>query len=130
MIVNALCIFPRNLERLGNEIRDVFSDQQIRIEMFVVNLLRVIWNSVRCTQYQFELLTGSERHHACPQILRVERDVDTRERDGGETALEGDVAFLRLQLLRLSEAGVDNLAEHLLDLVDGELLGQLQIRSA
>ena len=55
----------------------------------------------------------------------MERHINTGERNRGKAALESDVALLRLQLLRLSEARVDDLAKHLLDLVDGELLRQL-----
>ena len=55
----------------------------------------------------------------------MERHVDTRERNGGETALKFDVTLSSLLLLRLREARVDDLAEHLLHLVNGEFLGQL-----
>ena len=55
----------------------------------------------------------------------MERHVDTRERNGGETALKFDVTLSSLLLLRLREARVDDLAEHLLHLVDGEFLSQL-----
>ena len=69
--------------------------------------------------------TGTEGHDSSPEVARVEGYVNTRERDGCEATLESDVSLLRLELLCLREAGVDDLAEHLLDLVDGELLRQL-----
>ena len=56
----------------------------------------------------------------------MERHVDTRERNGGETALKFDVTLSSLLLLRLREARVDDLAEHLFDLVHREGLGQLR----
>ena len=55
----------------------------------------------------------------------MEGNVDTRQRDRRETALKSDVTLLGLQLLCLRVARVDDLAKHLLDLVDGELLRQL-----
>ena len=56
----------------------------------------------------------------------MERHVDTREGDGSEATLELDVSFGLLLLLCLLVARVDDLGEHRLDLVDGELLGKLQ----
>ena len=47
----------------------------------------------------------------------MEGHVNTRERNSCEAALESDVSLLRLELLCLREAGVDDLAEHLLDLL-------------
>ena len=71
------------------------------------------------------MLTSSEGHDTSPEVARMEGDVNTREGDSGKTTLEGDVALLGLKFLSLSIARVDDLSEHLLDLVDGELLRQL-----
>ena len=70
-------------------------------------------------------LTSTERQDACPQVAGVERHVDTGQRDGGEATLELDIALLLLKFLSLLEARVDDLAKHLLDLLDGEALGEL-----
>ena len=56
----------------------------------------------------------------------MEGYIDTGKRDGCKATLERDVSLLGLLLLRLLEARLDNLTEHLLHLVDGELLGQLE----
>ena len=56
----------------------------------------------------------------------MEGHVDTGKRDCREAALEGNVALLLLLLLGLRVARVDDLPEHLLDLVDGELLRELR----
>ena len=73
--------------------------------------------------------TGTEGHDASPEVARVERYVDTGERDGSIAALELEEAVLLLGLLDslngLLVAVIDNLAEHLLDLLDRELLGEL-----
>lgn len=53
--------------------------------------------------------------------------VDTWERNGSEPSLELDVAFRLLLLLRLVETTRDNIRQHLLDLLDSELLGELHI---
>ena len=69
--------------------------------------------------------TCTERHDTSPEVARVEGHVDTRKRDRREAALERDVALLGLLLLGLRVARVDDLTQHFLDLVDGELLSQL-----
>ena len=70
--------------------------------------------------------TSTERHDTSPEVTGVERHVDTSERNSGETALKGDVTLSSLLLLSLGEAGINDLAEHLLHLLNGELLGQLK----
>ena len=71
------------------------------------------------------VLTCAEGHNTSPEVTRVERHVDTREWDRGEAAFEFDVAFSLLLLLGFLEARVDDLGEHRLDLVDGELFREL-----
>lgn len=71
------------------------------------------------------MLTSAERHNAGPEVAGVERHVDTREGNSREATFKDNVALLRLQLLRLRVARVDDLSKHLLDLVDRELLSQL-----
>lgn len=73
-----------------------------------------------------EVLTSAERHDSGPQVARMERYVDTGKRDGGETALELDVALELLLLLGPFVGAIDDIPQHLLDLLDGELLGQLK----
>ena len=69
--------------------------------------------------------TSTERHDTSPEVAGVEGDINTGERNGGEAALESDVALLLLLLLRFRVAGADDLPQHLLHLVEGELLRQL-----
>lgn len=56
----------------------------------------------------------------------MERNIDTGQWNGGESALQLDVALTLLQLFGLGEARVDDVAKHLLHLLDSELLGQLE----
>lgn len=56
----------------------------------------------------------------------MERHVDTWQRDGREASLQLDVALGFAELLSLCVARVNDLAEHLLHLIDAELLRQLQ----
>ena len=72
-------------------------------------------------------LTSMERQDTRPQVVGVERHVDPGQRDGGEATLELDIALLLLKFLLLLEARIDDLAEHLLDLLDGEALGELYV---
>ena len=72
-----------------------------------------------------QILTSTEGHDTSPEVARVEWHIDTGKRDGSKAALKLDVALSRLLLLRLGEAGLDDLAEHLLDLLNSELLCQL-----
>ena len=64
----------------------------------------------------------------------MEGDVDARERDSRVAVLELEETILLLGILdrldRLAVALVDDLAEHLLDLLDRELLGELWTASA
>ena len=70
-------------------------------------------------------LTSSEWYDTTPQVARVERYIDTRKRNSGKASFENDVALSGLQLLSLIEARSDDIREHLLNLVYGELLGKL-----
>ena len=85
--------------------------------------------SQKPTTVQNATLTCTERHDTGPEVARVERYVDAGERDGSIAALELEEAVLLLGLLDrldgLAVALVDDLAEHLLDLLDGELLRKL-----
>ena len=75
-------------------------------------------------------LTGTERKDTSPQVAGMEGHVNTGERDGSEAAVQLDVAILSLLLLeRLLVARLDDFSEHLLDLLDGESLSQLQKES-
>jgi hypothetical protein len=69
--------------------------------------------------------TSSERHNACPEIARVKRHVDARERDSGEAALELNVAFGLLLRLSLGITLFENLAKHLFDLLFSHLCNEL-----
>ena len=71
-------------------------------------------------------LTSTERHDTSPEVARVERHINTRERDSGEATLELDVTFGLLELLCALEAGLDDVKQHLLDLLDAELLSELR----
>ena len=71
------------------------------------------------------MLTCAEGHDTSPEIARVEGHINAWKWDRSKATLEGDVSLLRLLFLRLRVARVDDLAEHLLHLVDGEFLGQL-----
>ena len=70
-------------------------------------------------------LTCTEWHDTSPEIARVEGHIDAGKWDRSKATLESDISLLSLLFLRLRVARVDDLAEHLLHLVDGELLGQL-----
>ena len=72
-------------------------------------------------------LTSTERHDTSPEIARVERHVNTRKRNRGESTVELDMAFPFLLFLSAVKARLYNVAQHFLNLLDGELLGQLQI---
>ena len=56
----------------------------------------------------------------------MEWNVDAGQGNGGKATLEFDVALGALKLLSALEARVNNLAQHLLDLVHGEPLSQLK----
>ena len=56
----------------------------------------------------------------------MEGHIDTWQRDGREAALQLDVTLGLLLLLSLLVAGVDDLGQHGLDLVNRELLGKLK----
>jgi hypothetical protein len=62
-------------------------------------------------------LTGSEWHYACPQITRMERHVNSGERNGGKSAFEFDKAFSFLLLLGLFVASFGDFTQHLFYLV-------------
>jgi hypothetical protein len=70
-------------------------------------------------------LTGSKRHDTGPQIARVEGNVDPRERDSCKPAVQLDEALCLLLLLCLFKARLNDFAQHLLDLVERELGGEL-----
>lgn len=55
----------------------------------------------------------------------MERHIDTRKGNSSKSTLEFDVSLALLQVLGLPEARVDNIAKHLLHLLDSELLRQL-----
>ena len=55
----------------------------------------------------------------------MEWNVDTSERNRSEASLQLDIALGDLLFLRLRETRINDLAKHLLDLLDGELLSQL-----
>lgn len=55
----------------------------------------------------------------------MERNVNTGKGDGSETALELDVALELLLLLGPFVRAVDDVAQHLLHLLDRKLFGQL-----
>ena len=69
-------------------------------------------------------ITCTEWYNAGPEVVRVEGSVDSGKEDGREAALDLDVSLGLLEILHALVAG--NLAEHLLDLVNDELLGKLQ----
>jgi hypothetical protein len=72
-------------------------------------------------------LTGTERQDPGPEVTRMERHVNTGKRNGGETTVELDIAVLKLLLVEgLLVALLDDIGEHLLDLLDGVGLGKLQ----
>jgi len=51
--------------------------------------------------------------------------IDSRQRDGGKPTLELDVSFSFLSLLCLLVTGLDDVAEHLLDVLNGVGFSQL-----
>ena len=55
----------------------------------------------------------------------MERHVDAGKRDGGKSALELDVALGLLLLLRLVETVCNDISQHLLDLLNSEVLSEL-----
>jgi len=65
---------------------------------------------------EFEL-TGSEWHYTCPQITRMERYVNTRERYGSKSSFELDKSFSLLLLLGLFVASFGDFTQHLFYLV-------------
>jgi hypothetical protein len=69
--------------------------------------------------------TGTEGHDTSPEVARVERYVNTRQGDGGKPTLQLDVSFRFLLTLCFLIARLDDITEHLLDLLDGVGLGQL-----
>ena len=66
-------------------------------------------------------LTCTEGQDTSPEVAGVEGDVNAGKRNSGEATLESDVTLLLLLLLRLRVARADDLTQHLLHLVDGEL---------
>jgi hypothetical protein len=70
-------------------------------------------------------LTGMEGHDASPEVAGVERYVDTRQGDGSKPTLQLDVSFRFLLTLCLLKARLDDITQHLLDLLDGVGLSQL-----
>ena len=70
-------------------------------------------------------LTCAERHNTGPEVPRMERHVDARERDCREAALEDDIPVALLLPDGGVVRGLDDLAQHFLDLLDAELLRQL-----
>lgn len=68
---------------------------------------------------KFEL-TGSEWHYTCPQITRMERHINTRERNGSKSSFELDKAF-SLLLLGFFVASFGDFTQHLFYLVNREL---------
>lgn len=108
--VDALGVLLVDLVRDGGQVGDVTTDEKVGVEVRRVDLLRQV---------------GTERHDTGPEVARVERHVDTGERDRREAALESNEAGLGLQVARLLNALVDNLAQVLLDLLDRHGLGKL-----
>jgi hypothetical protein len=74
---------------------------------------------------KFEL-TGSEWHDTCPQITRMERHVNTRERNGSKSSFELDKAFSLLLLLCLFEASFSNFTQHLFYFVHRKFSEELE----
>ena len=68
------------------------------------------------------ILTCAERHHTSPQVARVEWHVNARQRDCRKATLETNVALLFLLLVRLDHGVVDDLVQHLADLLNRECL--------
>jgi hypothetical protein len=59
----------------------------------------------------------------------MEWHIDTRKRDSCEASLKFDVPFGLLLLLGLIKAARNYVLQHLLDLLDSELLGELYTMS-
>ena len=70
-------------------------------------------------------LTRSEGHDTCPKISRMERDVNTGQRNSGETSFELDVTLGLLLGLRTIETLSDYITQHLLHLLNAERFCQL-----
>ncbi len=71
--IDLLEILPRERERFGRDVGNVFADQLARIDSSLVDFLKQ---------------EGAERFDAGAQEGAVEGDVDALERDGGEAALQ------------------------------------------
>jgi hypothetical protein len=124
LVVNDLSVFLRDLEWLGNQVRDIASNQHIWVEVKRVDLFAQVYEVIvriyqRSSKNQ---LTSPERHHAGPKVAGVERHIDAGQRDRGKASLQYDVAILLLLLLRGCKTTLDDISKHLLDLLDGELL--------
>ena len=82
LVIDYLSIFLHDLEQLGNQVRDVASNEHIWAEVKRVDLFTEVYDKfVRNRQQSGNRLTGPESHHTGPQITGVEGYIDTRQRD-------------------------------------------------
>ncbi|KAI3487340.1 hypothetical protein L1887_48761 [Cichorium endivia] len=97
------------LEGCRDQVGDVAANEQLRSDGIDVDALRQV---------------RAEGRHTAGEVARVEGHVDTRQRDGGETALELDAALLLL-LEGSRQHLADDLGELLAHLLDGHDLVEL-----
>jgi hypothetical protein len=121
LVIDDLSVVARHLERFRNEIGDVFSDKHVGVQVRGVDLFGQVYKKLISKQIlqEWKQLTSTERHNASPKVARVEWYIDTRQRDGGKPTLQFDVPFGLLLLLCFFVTGLDDVAQHLLDLLDG-----------
>ncbi|GFZ49402.1 hypothetical protein JCM24511_07522 [Saitozyma sp. JCM 24511] len=110
LVKDLLDVCLGDLERLGDEVRHVLADETLRVELERVDLLDEV---------------VSERENTGPEVSRVEGNVDTGERDRGETTLEDDLTVLLLLLNSHVPTAVDDLGKLLLELLDAHHGGKL-----
>lgn len=93
-----------------HQVRDVLADQPVRVELRGVNLLDKI---------------VPERENSGPEIPRVERHIDTGQRNGRETSVENNRTVLLLFLLHHVPTALNNLSQLLLNFLNAHHCAKL-----